>query len=507
MLESLPTELILGIVSQLDTVTDVVDLLRASHHVNAICQLRLEHVLPPIIQRDIAPEAMQYALASITVVQQCPLPAQGNNTLGAYRETYRVSVEHFLAEFWANGIRESAFDTRPDRILALAKLLARVNRFVDDYFVRTQSLIRGIADTYNTDVPPSISRLSLPDNAVTQGRLKMTKSERARLQRAFFCFDFYSRCFPLRAGALHSDSQMLNTQFQCRHFMRYITPWQVEELACIYEYLRFRLEKRIGWCEQRLFEEIIADADDQASSRLPTDNAIDIGYSFFSDFDDRLFLYSLKGKQSFHDEIACLLSCGLAFLETLVLGAPEEARDLIRCRCARFREGFLRQAIQQATRSHFPNTIRNQTLLVERGNMSDQALGRKEDPSAPNYGYRTLSVWPGDMIVRDFRHAALRQSGYVFWDSDLLRVPAFDNYIKRAQARYPGSLLSGESGDWGEVSDVLPDVSGGPSVEEMLPRMPIRKEKMEEILEKYGREFRQYDHGKWREDEPVSSFP
>jgi hypothetical protein len=504
-LQNLPTELVLNIVERLSTPADLIHLLKTSRRIEAICFQRIDGIFIHILQRSIAPEAMQFALGCVEVVRHCPILPQGHQTIDAYLQAYQDSLRNFLSNFWSRGIDINAFFARRDRVLALAKLAIRVDRFVDDYFVRTQSLIRGIHETYLAEIPQSTGRLRLPATAISQGRLEMSETERARLQRAFFCFEMYSRCFPIRTGLSGFDHEMVNTRFQLLHFIVNVSAWQLEELACVYEYLWLRLEVRISWYEQRLLEEIMNDIgviplrarDNMATLR-------EQGYTHFSEWSHRLFLYSLEGKRHTLDDIACCLSSGLSFLEQMILASPEAARDLIRSREMQSRGHFHRGSLRRAIRRWSPNDAAE--ILAPRRSFRAESL-HVDHPSVPNYRIRDV---PEYRTVHDFEFAPLRQCGHAIWDTDLLRqTPAFDNRLRALErtwreARMPlGDIVSAPTAAiayW----HIFLDAALGKSVEEQLPNMlMISGQKMEVIVERYGRRRRVYDHATWRSDEPV----
>ncbi len=166
-LHNLAPELLSLILQALDCPRDLYSFIRASPSCFRVYTLTSELVLSSVLKNAILPDVLHHALAHLHIPAALPGSEPGRTE----------HLEAFLREYFqADSFR---FPRDKTAIIALCRLYSRISYFVDDYSAR------------------AYCALGLKLNAEQTTGLSLSSTERARLQRAFFRYELYSRVYPV----------------------------------------------------------------------------------------------------------------------------------------------------------------------------------------------------------------------------------------------------------------------------------------------------------------------
>ncbi|KAF4334732.1 hypothetical protein FBEOM_11414 [Fusarium beomiforme] len=383
-LESLAPELVSLILQNVES-RDLHNLIAASPACFRIFSQTPQLILSSVIGNAIPIETLKHFLA----VLQAPTPATNNH------------VSRFLDRYFD---ASSSFDfptTRGD-LISLYQVYNRVNYLITRYLRQMKEL--GFDETI----------------------LVPSSSESIRLQRSFLRFEVYCRVFPAddtRPWENPSPNHQFSAVEQFGLFISRLSPWEVEEMACIhlYSYLLIgeyidRLEDNTGPESETKGEE---DENDK-SDTLRDFTALDL---------TKLVLFSKDGRYRSPDSISYMTSLGLQF--TCNLDASESRRsELIRSNSPFYRD-FLPEALNHSPL--WPPEHQYNEFSMEETSIDD-------DPSAENLGYCVFrkNRDRGHIYIaithQGSYYSTLRQLGYVFWDSDRIRSSEISARLEAAGA-------------------------------------------------------------------------
>ncbi|KAJ6789205.1 hypothetical protein PWT90_06796 [Aphanocladium album] len=241
MFEAIPNELIFLILSHCDSKRDLHSLIAASPCCYRVFASSPGSVLLPLLRR-IVPSALWRDFAAVC---RADIFTQTDATTGSIARKEDVCL--FLDRYFGSG-----FDIPSDKasIVAAFRLHATISYFVSDYVNTAAGEIAFLAehgvDGSACSVRPGRSiRSSSPDSSSLplQGRTSRTtdatafktvsSAEHVRFFRGFLRLELQSRVFR-RARRIFP---MIPGREQYDLFLRRMPPWAVEELTCAHDYL------------------------------------------------------------------------------------------------------------------------------------------------------------------------------------------------------------------------------------------------------------------------------
>ncbi|UKZ75142.1 hypothetical protein TrVFT333_002815 [Trichoderma virens FT-333] len=366
-LHELPPEMLRVILTSFDSLHDLYSLIKASSQCFRIYRITPELILSSVLKRAIHPDALYHALAAVHVD-----PDEVSN-----RDNDEQSWQ-FLDSYFQRDPALLEFPRGMNGIISLAKLNNLVSSLANDYICRT---------------------------------LHALYAKQARIQRAFFRYELYSRCFPVNPSVPRESIFSADEQFN--HFIQQMAPWEVEELSCLHEYFWVRVSGIFSDLE----EELVARVLDAQTATASTLKASQMNRS---EFNRMLRTYA----SVVDDDGMCLFEGrNLRGLELALFASQGQGRrNLIRHNYYGERE-FLPHAIYEDP-SPFPAP--NNSEDISDNNISHVNLGYLL--------FRPSSIEAVLSAMGIARYWPLRQLGYVFWDIE--RVRNLEINSKLRDARY-----------------------------------------------------------------------
>ncbi|KAF4451685.1 hypothetical protein F53441_5364 [Fusarium austroafricanum] len=384
-LGGLAPELLSLILQNIDSPRGLHDLISASPACLRVFSQSSPLILSSAIRNALPIETSRDFLA----VLQTPTPAT------------RSTVSLFLDKYFKNSLSFD-FPSNKEDVLSLCQLYKRVTFFIDRYLRYLNEL--GLGESI----------------------LILSSSELIRLQRAFLRFEIYSRVFP-SDDTYSWETPPPNHKFtaveQFDLFLSHLGPWEVEEMTCVELYFCILIGGFIDQLEEQLIEAVKkspglvwppssgsteTEKDIEGSTTQNEDNlwdfkALDLG---------PLSLFSPDGIYRSPGNISYMTSLGLEFVYSLCT-SEERRSELIRSNSPHNRE-FLPEAL-----AHSPTwppghqgegiSIQDPTtdLDLSRGNLGYYLF---------NKSHEGTSMY-GPIDLAGSYYTALRELGYVFWDS------------------------------------------------------------------------------------------
>ena len=402
-LESLPTEIQILILLQISTLKDLQSLIHASAHFYAAFRLSKAEVLSAVLRRIIHPSAISDALSAVTAERF------------EHERIDKEQITHFLDYF------KTVHDVT--RVIPLSKSisLCQLHESVDYFVQRCSKQWLSVLQDRSWALEPS---LDLEDRSKPK---PLSFIEEARLQRALYRFEFYCRIYQ-SLDALYSRP-VFDATNQSRDFLALFPHWQIEELACVRDYVYQQLRFIFDRVEDDFVKYIIA--EDFEDVNVPQhynrfyhkpSSCVASGVSFDDYFSpdrfdnyDYFFGDAEKSRQLVYMEY--IMSRGLPFLHRL-LEADSQTRNKLVLANTKSAKEFLSDALEK------PSTEDDGFNLQE---CIDFSSGVKLAFDGDGTGERNEAwLWSNDFrpwpmfYEHDKKH--LRRWGYVFWDSSRLRV-------------------------------------------------------------------------------------
>ncbi|KAF5023002.1 hypothetical protein F66182_4960 [Fusarium sp. NRRL 66182] len=268
------------------------------------------------------------------------------------------------------------------------------------------------------------------------GKVKLVPSstECTRLQRGFLRFEIYSRLFPAhKSNPWDTPPPELpfSASDQFDLFLALLTPWEVEEMACIEHYYSSLIGEYMDQLEEQFISAVMTSPGvvlPQPSEEPTTANKhgaeqenkreqlVDV-----KDLDlTALVLFSHDGRYRSPQNISYMTSLGLDFIYNLITSEENKRFEMIRSNSPLTRD-FLQRALSHAPRWP-PGHQHDEATAPDHRAVTD-------DPSQSNLGYRLFRTTPdNDMVYVPIvtwgsRYSLLRQLGYVFWDAGRVQSP------------------------------------------------------------------------------------
>lgn len=392
--ESLPVELQVHIMLQLDTIDALYALIRASPRLYQVFCINKENVLSRISRRLFHPTAILEALSIARLLQSGrPLPLE---TALAFLHT--------------------PLEERRRRLFAITPIPQSVS------MCKLDKCIRFFIDDYVRSALPTLSQLALsqelPTATKSDAEIKsnisqeLSSSEFARLQRAFGHYELYSQLFSRCSGEQEKctwSHKMIPVQEQTQLFLEKYQSFEVAEIHCVRDYLRRRLRG------------IYYEVEDEAV-RTPQQEYYDQGYSCGTGRKSCPYPFRYHGSSSQSGHLEHLMTLGLAYLRKAIEATGDERRDLIlhgadTCCAGLSDRNFITEALGRLGLDRWcagglVGAVNAQEELSLLSNHEDEVL---VPPGWLWYCTNRPTVMPADHSAR-----GLRDWGYVFWDHSRL---------------------------------------------------------------------------------------
>ncbi|OJJ46905.1 hypothetical protein ASPZODRAFT_131811 [Penicilliopsis zonata CBS 506.65] len=350
-------------------------------------------VLSSVLKNAIHLDALPHALAVINAPAAVPgSPTPKEKEVIVFLNKYR------------NGWRLVPFPTAWDDIVCLSRLYMRVTRLVDDYATHALQALRTI-DRPKRDLSVWPTELA--------SAVSLSQTERARFLRAFFRFELYCKLFPV---AFRKESwSLFDKRAQFELFLARLQGWEIEELACVHQYLALLVDDLIKELEDQLVSTVLSCKllsselnSNQEDSELVSFNPLALrGMDLFSE-ERRLHLEQC---------INFLSSLGLDFIYNLLIADRGVRKQTILAHVGVRRE-FLPQALSSADNIEL---MKEPTWLFE-------------SSARCNLGWVEFRRFKFDRYPDSYGSPPLRAQGYVFWDERRIHSPGVAEKLDEAQA-------------------------------------------------------------------------
>ncbi|KAL7939907.1 hypothetical protein V8C35DRAFT_288038 [Trichoderma chlorosporum] len=421
-LHGLPPELLRLILTSFDSLHDLFSFLQASSQCFRIYRVTPELILSSVIKRAIQADALYHALAVIHLESLQATDPENEEQLWLFLDSY-FQRDPTLLEF----------PTEMSGIISLAKLSNLVSSLAGDYVCHTLKALYA-----NEEAQQDLCKHALASfSCHAAWHIELSVTEQARLQRALFRYELYSRCFPINPRI--PGESVYSAEVQFSRFLQQMAPWEVEELSCLHEYFWVRVSSIFSDVE----EEIVIKVLDAQTTTAAT---IKASKQRRAEMYNRLRMYSptnedgldgvcrfeclnLRGLELFGEDermdlpdiLRYLISLGLPFLQSLLVAQGQERRDLLRRHCYGERE-FLPHAIYED-----PNPAQ---IPSGPENIPD------DDICHVNLGYNLFRPWSVEAVLSAMgiaRYWPLRRLGYVFWDIERILDPGINKKLNNAR--------------------------------------------------------------------------
>jgi hypothetical protein len=420
----LPTELISAILSSVSSADDLFAFLRASIRMYESFTGAKEKILSAVAHNSLDPRRLPDALIALRCLRE------RRNTKGSRNEKPTIqirSLSYTIAE--ANNTIPPPPQLPLIDLISLFKYQRVVEDFVQDYASRHVVKYGG----------PSLSSLEL-----------------YRLRRAFYKYDTFQSSNNLANKMARSDCNRL----VCAALVldSASSPWEVEEVVCVHEYILRRLEDVFDQVEQDYVESVVAstqeaaklDGDANETSRPSQDVTMWSGDhpSLFFAYDDendnehREFFWT-TGKQSHYHAMQYLSTLGLPFLRDLFHTSDKSTRRKTVVKNFLTHSYTLTEILLDCTKSFEEE---------EQAFDSYRKLALEGDaPEKRNLGWLWANQYRATPYFASPCDSDFRSWGYVFWDRARLD---YLNVVKEPCPRVSRNWISPDQRDRGREKSV-----------------------------------------------------
>ena len=290
----------------------------------------------------------------------------------------RQDVLAFTTTFWDN---KDFMDLimPPEITLPLIKLGVRIRWFADD--VTSNSL----------EILSQLGKLVGLEQDSEALRTKLSSIELARLQRAFCRFETHWHLFAPEP----SGSPSMTAEEQTHNFHEELELEEVEELACVRDYIVRRL-----WAIFDLMEDVVV-----AGEPSTTRQGVCSHHNFFTDV----------GKHEHILYMERLMSQGLEVLQAVFANDLNSSTEIVISNCVPL-EGYLSDALEKMHRM----TDDIMKAMEARSKTPLQFSG--DDIRDSSIGWLWAHDWHPGYESGDPALKGLRDWGYVFWDEQRVKA-------------------------------------------------------------------------------------
>ena len=271
-----------------------------------------------------------------------------------------------------------------------------------------------------------------PGSAAPVRRSRISRTERTRLQRAFYRLELYCRLFNSsdHPGSNDHNHKQMSCRQQEDKFLSRFPPWEVEEISTVWHYLRnqvghaframeddfvkatFQHLRDRNILDDENWDALVQEAHADSKKYYRSNESVNISH-----MDDVLpggatDFFRTQAKRFSHDKhIEYLCSMGLAFLHQLFEASPEQQRQLVLSNtCTRSSVKFLTSALN----------VYSDNAAQRHAAWSSDIINFDDSCANPNEGFQ----WASQQLSPSYpcRHkGGLRSLGYVFWDTPRIK--------------------------------------------------------------------------------------
>jgi hypothetical protein len=247
---SLPAELVCGILDFLDSPKDLFSVLRASLYIHGAFTTSREHVLRQVARNGFKSTALSAAITAVRFPRADnsePMTPQDQDH-AIHRNKKRFS---FLVELLERAKAGRQRGPTLDESVGLCSLLSSFEAFARDcssQFLATAEW--ELARKSDPGVPQNVSP------GLLQGPISLSQTELGRLQRAFVRYTTFQSVIHAMPHDTRSEGR-LSPQVIASLFV-YFTPWEVEEIACVHQYIVRWLRRILDEVEDDFVESVAA---------------------------------------------------------------------------------------------------------------------------------------------------------------------------------------------------------------------------------------------------------
>ena len=263
----LSVELVCEILGFLDSPKDLFSVLHASRYVYDTYKVSQDHVLLKIAQNGFKLTALSTAIAAI----RFPDPDTGSIPIHQYSAS-RKHQQHFalLQSLLDESQRGTQAGARVEESLKLCSLLSAFEAFSRDF--ANQALAKAEREVARKSDPEARRNL-IP--GLLQEPVFLSDTEIARLQRAFVRYTIFQRLIKWRPKSSDLDHDY-RTQLSVKSLFNYFTPWEVEEISCVYEYVMRWLERVHNEAQNDFIQSVIsAERSSKARSEAQAEETLE----------------------------------------------------------------------------------------------------------------------------------------------------------------------------------------------------------------------------------------
>jgi hypothetical protein len=415
LLESLPPELLLAIVSSIDTTQELLLFIAASPRCLRVFSENRAKVLLAVLKRAIHPHAFDHALAAVN----CPK---------AYIMPNQTKRRHVVIDFMEQYRRRDPagvgrLSDRKD-VSQLAKLHASVTQLINNYASDMIPILSacgceglsgspyddGLEDDWALAGERDFGK-SQPVGSITA---ELSHTERARLEAAFYRYEIYNKLF---RGPGHPH-YCLPSKDHCKYFSSYLRRWEAEELACISQYLLCNITRFLNQASHRLIHEVHASAIDDPSVEVDVSVVNDDNLPGpFRNLDlADLWFHSFTWLDSRRALASDLVSTSLNFVAELLSSRTSTDRRLKLMGTMNSHSFF--------SITHALELARAQgSWLDSLTTLHTEAFNDEVQPNHFFLEYSKTAEFSESPMMSLSRHG-LRATGYVFWDTTVATLRA-----------------------------------------------------------------------------------
>lgn len=411
-LETQPPELLLSILCEFDSLVDLHSSISASPRWLHVFLANRSKVFWAILRRAIPPTAFNLAIAAVStpVVPVTAYPRERDAILSSFLRPLMSGDADFFTNITKN------VDT-----LKLAKLHASVERLSKDYIQETIPAFAACCDPVLneecSDLDESASEIEetrppQDESGRTMGQMhiKISETERGRLQTALYLYEVYCRAFDYS-----SNGHTVPISTQCDLFIRHLQSWEFEQLASLLYFFVSRLAHHFEFIQRQFVEDVRRNAvmEDFKISRTPGwmrkhVRIPRLDEKRFEDFHGGYF-DSWSGTKYAN---LCALAChGLGFLgEVTNPWTSSESRIELLLTTDGLGHTSLDSALETTRRMRSASSTLDVFPLKSTGQGGSLVPNRFFDE------HTKTALWNTTNIMKPER-LGLRATGYVFWDT------------------------------------------------------------------------------------------
>lgn len=427
-LDSLAVELQIKVLYQSSSLQSLYNLIRASPRYFQVFLSSKDVILNQVIRRVVDHEVFYDAVFLAEALHLSPKGLNHNSARG-------------LMKKFVQGAATFSYDTALSP--STLAYLCRLHPIIEYHFemIRNTALNSLMECAQGMGTKPSTKPFQINEEQSEIDRLPLSTVESTRLRRALYRTELYGLLFYLRPS-FAAQTQRLTSNDQEGIFLAAVSPWEVEEMACIWSYFQAQL----GECFDRIEDNFV---------RLVQDHGPSSGYSKMDENHDKLQTLTKQAKskvkyehghvtvtkpppsemESFldvhgphrfftcaakshghEDQMEILFSLGLSFLRDLFKADDQQQMRMVL------------DNIGRTPQSTFANAYNiYNTNVATKVTQWPQHSDYDPDPHSymqPGAGYHwARRAFDYEMASFPCRHrGGLRSLGYVFWDKARLNA-------------------------------------------------------------------------------------